>query len=288
MHTQKNLLQIDAATNPGNSGGALIDINGKLIGIINAGSQLISGINFAIPVNTLRDVFKNDLVSIDRLRGVYLGIQVEDRDGAVVVVGVEPESPAARAGIAEGDRLLHTGGIVVSTSIDFNRAMLEARAGEGLAVEIERAGETLRLMPIPMSNAAYGLLRRTGLELERIPFSAEAETVRAASIALHRYVSGNDATMPSEFMAGVLRVIGIRPDTPGAATDIREGDLLLGVEVVVKGDRYDMVETVKCEDLDSINLSFGKLAEHGDVEHDCLLMREGKVIRRRLTILALR
>ena len=89
-------------------------------------------------------------------------------------------------------------------------------------------------------------------------------------------------------MAGVLRVIRIRPDTSGASTDIREGDLVLGVEVVVTGDRFDEVRTLKCEDLDSINSSLEELTEHGDAEHDFLLMREGRVIQRKLTILGLR
>lgn len=287
-HTQKNLLQIDAAINPGNSGGALIDINGKLIGINNAGSQFISGINFAIPVNTVREVFKNDLFSTDRMRGVYLGIQIEDRGGAVVVVEVDPGSPADRAGITVGDRLVHTGRISISTSIDFNRAMLVARAGEGLTVEVERAGKALRLTPSPLSHVAYGVLRRTGLELKQVAFSADPEAVRAASIGLQRYIAGNNTAMPSEFMAGVLRVIRIRPGTLGASADIQEGDLLLGIEVVVKGDRFDEVMTLKCEDLESINGSLGELTEHGDAEHDFLLMREGKVIRRKLTILELR
>ncbi len=288
VRTQKDLLQIDADTNPGNSGGALIDINGKLIGIINAGSNVGSGLNFAIAVNTVRDVFKNDLFSADRLRGVYLGIQIQDRDGAVVVVGVDPDSPAARAGIAEGDRLVHTGGIPVSTGVDFNRAMLEASADRDLPLEVERDGKTLPFSLRPMSNAAYGVFRRTGLELERISSNADPEAVRAASIELQRYISGNNAAMPSEFMAGVLRVIRIMPGTPGASTDIQEGDLLLGVEVVVPGDRFDEVRTLKCEDLESINGSLGELTEHGDAEHHCLLMRDGKVIRRKLTILELR
>ena len=96
--TYKNLLQIDAAINPGNSGGALIDINGKLIGINNAGSKIISGISFAIPVSTVRTVFMDTLVSIDRVRGVYVGVGVRDEDAGVMIVEVEPvkfNSPVA-------------------------------------------------------------------------------------------------------------------------------------------------------------------------------------------------
>ena len=124
--------------------------------------------------------------------------------------------------------------------------------------------------------------------LQSIPFNGDPEAVRAASVALQRYISGNPAAMPSEFMAGVLRVVHIRPDTSGASVDIREGDLILGIEVVIPGDRFDEVETLKCEDLDSIDGSLRQLTKNGDAEHDVLLMREGRVLQRKLTILGLR
>src|SRR5205823_7545490 len=116
----EDFIQTDAAINPGNSGGALVDAEGRLIGINTAilsrsgGNQ---GIGFAVPVNLARDVMQG-LVKDGRVTRGYLGIMIQDvtpalakefklADTTGALVGdVTPKSPAEKAGLKDGDIVL--------------------------------------------------------------------------------------------------------------------------------------------------------------------------------------
>src|SRR2546425_8997037 len=110
--TYTDFIQTDASINPGNSGGPLLDVKGELIGINTAIYGKAQGIGFAIPVDRARRVMK-DLVSYGEVHHAWVGLTVQDlspelaqhfgaRKG-VVVAEVEPKSPAAAGGLAQGD-----------------------------------------------------------------------------------------------------------------------------------------------------------------------------------------
>src|SRR5690606_35413841 len=80
----KGLLQTDAAINQGNSGGALLDITGRLIGVNNAMAANAENIGFAIPVNTVQRVFKELLVGSASF-SLWVGLELDERDGQLVV-----------------------------------------------------------------------------------------------------------------------------------------------------------------------------------------------------------
>src|SRR5439155_15595683 len=119
----EGMVQTDAALNPGNSGGPLVDSRGRVVGINTAVIRGAQGICFAVPANTARWV-AGLLIREGEVRRAYLGIAGEPRqlhaslarelglgDGrGIAVMQVTPDSPASRAGLRAGDLLVSLGG----------------------------------------------------------------------------------------------------------------------------------------------------------------------------------
>jgi S1-C subfamily serine protease len=159
----ENVIQTDAALNPGNSGGPLVDSRGRVIGVNTAIHPGAQGICFAIPINTARWV-AGLLIREGRVRRAYLGIATQARpipaawrrrlqlDQAVglEVVHVEPGKPAALAGMQVGDVLVTVGNRPVQKHTDL-QAILQAHAiGQLLPLVALRGGErkTFTLVPV--------------------------------------------------------------------------------------------------------------------------------------------
>jgi S1-C subfamily serine protease len=133
-----DVLQTDAAPNPANSGGPLLDAEGRVIGV---NSQLATGggdagIGFAVPVDTAKEVIA-ELERTGHVRRAYLGVGGQTApDGGVLVERLWPGSPAEAAGVREGDVLRKLDGRPVR-SIEDVSALLERRApGDVVAVEL--------------------------------------------------------------------------------------------------------------------------------------------------------
>ena len=155
----EDFIQTDAAINPGNSGGALVDVEGRLIGINTAilsrsgGNQ---GIGFAIPVNLARDVM-NSLVTDGRVTRGYFGVAIQDVTPALarsldlknqqgaLVAGVEPKSPADKAGLRSGDVVTDIDGKPVVDSRHLKLAVARTKPGESVTVKVIRDGSTKKL-----------------------------------------------------------------------------------------------------------------------------------------------
>lgn len=155
-----NAIQIDAAINPGNSGGPVFDQQGKVIGIassiitvktgFNGQSAGSIGLGFAIPVNLAKNISKQ-LVEKGSAEHAYLGVSIsnglakfdETRRTAAVVKTVEPETPAAKAGIKEGDNIVEIDGKKVSTATALTGFVRQYRAGDVITVKFERGGKLM-------------------------------------------------------------------------------------------------------------------------------------------------
>jgi S1-C subfamily serine protease len=142
--TIDNVIQTDAALNPGNSGGPLLDASGRVIGI---NSQIASGgpggsvgIGFAVPVNTAKKVIPQ-LEEAGHVERAYLGVQGSTGEGGVLIERVQPGSPAAAAGLQDADVLSALNGHEVRTMEDVS-AILERHApGDVVAIELRSGGQ---------------------------------------------------------------------------------------------------------------------------------------------------
>jgi serine protease Do len=152
----ENVVQTDAAINPGNSGGPLADAAGQVVGINTAIAGGAQGIGFAVPVSESfrRVVFA--LVTEGRVRRAYLGVMVASRparDGGpgsgARVEGVSPGSPAARAGVREGDVIVGLGESAVRSTDGLLGMLDEKSIDRDLELRILRGGRdvTLRVRP---------------------------------------------------------------------------------------------------------------------------------------------
>jgi S1-C subfamily serine protease len=157
-----DLIQTDAALNPGNSGGPLVSSRGEVVGINTAIIMGAQGICFAIGANTAKFVL-GELVRHGRVRRAYIGIAAAQsavprrlrheanvaQDSAVFVDSVEPRSPAARAGLESGDIILALDGQPVTGADDLIRFMTGDRIGTKLKVDTLRQGQrrTVTLEP---------------------------------------------------------------------------------------------------------------------------------------------
>jgi serine protease Do len=146
-----DMIQTDASINPGNSGGPLVNADGVVIGVnasIYSPSGGSVGLGFAIPINRAKRVAE-DLIAHGRLRQPWIGVKVTQpntnnpRDAlnaGVFVSSVIPGSPAARAGIQPGDRLVRAGPRPLKNAFDWEAERLDLRVGDRVPIVIRRNG----------------------------------------------------------------------------------------------------------------------------------------------------
>jgi serine protease Do len=154
------LIQTDAAVNPGNSGGPLVDVDGRVAGITTAMIPHAHGLGFAVPARTASWVAAV-LIQHGAVRRPYLGVRAHACELAgdvgqprgIRIVGVETDTPAAIAGLRAGDLLLSAGGQAVQTLDDVHRAMVLSQSA-AIDVELLRGGERRRLDIQPRAQAA--------------------------------------------------------------------------------------------------------------------------------------
>jgi S1-C subfamily serine protease len=157
--TVDNVIQTDAALNPGNSGGALADSRGHLVGINTAVAGV--GLGLAVPINDVTRRILNALLREGRVRRGYLGIAggtqplpaaAADRLGRKAAIGimeVVEGSPAARAGLKAGDLIVGVGGEPVARAGDLQGHMIGVAIGRGLEIEVLRDDRLVRVTAVP-------------------------------------------------------------------------------------------------------------------------------------------
>jgi S1-C subfamily serine protease len=156
----ENVIQTDAALNPGNSGGALVDGRGRMVGVNTAVAGI--GLGLAVPVNATTRRIIAALMRDGRFRRAFIGIaggsrplpprvaRALDREAGVEVVQVVDGSPAARAGLRNEDLIIDVDGMPVADAGDLQRLMVGERIGRPLPVRAFRGGELLELTVVPV------------------------------------------------------------------------------------------------------------------------------------------
>jgi S1-C subfamily serine protease len=150
-----NVIQTDAALNPGNSGGALVDSAGQLVGVNTAVAGV--GLGLAVPINDATRKVIGDLMTHGRVRRAYLGVaggprplpvrarRERGQDRGVEVIEVVPGSPADDAGLRPEDLIVEIAATTVSSVEDIQRLMVADLIGTEVEVVVFRAGAARRL-----------------------------------------------------------------------------------------------------------------------------------------------
>ena len=150
-----SLIQMDASVSPGNSGGGLFNMNGELIGLVNAKSSSsdAEGLGFAIPINdaiqVAQDLLENGYVSGRPYMGItYIAVtdaqtaaQLNVNAYGVYVVDVVQGGPADKAGLKAGDRIVSVDGTEIAQKDDLGTLMQQHTAGDTLSITVARDGQ---------------------------------------------------------------------------------------------------------------------------------------------------
>lgn len=205
----QGLLQTDAAINPGNSGGPLINVNNQLIGINTAIRGDAQNVGFAIPVDRLWEMVPA-LLDVDQAERVRFGLKVAGPNAEIL--DVEADSPAQKAGLQRGDRILRVDDHPVRDGIDFYARLRSEKPGSQVRLLLQRdkqdvsAAVPLEVIPLPDGNKlAADLL---GVQFEEL---------------------SPEARQRLDFEGAGVLVLGVERSSPAARGDIRRGDVLLVV-----------------------------------------------------------
>ena len=250
----ENFIQTDAAINQGNSGGPLIDINGRLIGIntaIMSQSGGSVGIGFAIPANLAKNV-KDSIISTGKYERPFIGIQLQDltselakqfglkSTNGVLVSSVEPNSPAQKAGLQNGDVIIKLDNKAVHTSGALIGEIAAKRIGDNVTLTIIRDKKevSIKVTLAKMNATALASTQSfSGLQIKNATPSG----------AMITSVVPNSVASQSGLQVGMIIKSLNRISTPDAVTfekvynQIKPGTQVLVFVTTPQGDRYTTI-----------------------------------------------
>jgi S1-C subfamily serine protease len=218
----ESFLQTDAAVNPGNSGGALVNTAGDLVGIntaISSRSGSFEGYSFAVPANLMMKVVK-DLRDFGRVQRAFMGINYNEVTPAlaaeldlkinagVYVANVIKGGSADDAGIEMGDVIVNVAGKVVKSGADLTEALGQHRPGERLEIVVNRKGQ----------NKKFELLLKNKLGTTEM-LTKEEELLRSFGAELEDLSSAEKRKMGLRYGVRVTKVVGGRFEKAGIPKD---------------------------------------------------------------------
>jgi len=175
QYSIESFIQTDAAVNPGNSGGALVNTDGQLIGIntaIASNTGSYTGYSFAIPVNIVRKVM-NDIHDFGNVQRAFLGVSIRDIDAklqdekglkvsqGVYVAGLTDGGAAETAGLREGDIISKINDAHIKSTPELQEQISRYRPGEEVKVTVNRDGDMKELaMVLKNKNGETGIIKR--------------------------------------------------------------------------------------------------------------------------------
>ena len=241
----ESYIQTDAAVNRGNSGGALVDINGKLIGInaaISTPTGVFAGYSFAIPVEIVKKTM-DDLLKHGKVMRAFLGIMISDMNGAkakilgittttgVIVDSLLQNGAAILAGIQPKDVIIKIDNHVVETAPQLREIIARQRPGEKLVVTVIRQGKekaiSVILLPekqiIAVVSAANELLKTLGVEIENLS-SKEKNQLK---------------------ISGAVKIVSITDGKISYYTDMREGFIVTKVNSKVINNKDEFIKQLQ-------------------------------------------
>lgn len=229
-------IQTDVAINPGNSGGPLINMRGEVVGInsqIYSRSGGFQGISFAIPIDEAVRV-SDQIRTTGRVTRGRIGVQIDQVSKEVaesiglgqpkgaLVRGVEPDSPAAKAGVEPGDIILKFDGKEIDKSVDLPRLVGNTKPGNKSSMTVFRRGSQRELSVVVAEVEPEQPQRRAAAP------EASKPQVAGAAKALGLTVADLSAAQKKELgLKGGVRVQAT--EGPAARAGLREGDVIVAV-----------------------------------------------------------
>lgn len=198
-----DFIQIDAPINPGNSGGPVVNIQGDMVGVATAIIGGAQGIGFAIPVDRAKRIVA-DLVRFGHVQPVWIGLhgrtvtsrEDDDRPRGFRVRSVEPDSPAARAGIRAGDQIVSVDNTPIDSEEAFETALSTRGPGRSMKIGLKNtSGERAVTLSGQMPPADYGvrLLREElGMSLRPVRGGLRISIVNGRSAAARAGLESGD------------------------------------------------------------------------------------------------
>ena len=228
MMRHEEFLQTDAAINPGNSGGPLVNLQGEVVGVntaISSRSGGFEGIGFAIPVNVAKWV-STQLIKDGKVQRAYLGVGIQPLDqdladqleiptpGGALVTDVQPDSPAAAAGLEAQDVIVEFNGTPIHNHRQLSAVVSRTAVGKAVPVKVIRNGKEVKLtVTVKQQPPNYGVIAGQQSEQEDFPrdnhqFNQLGLEVAPLTGDVARQLGMNDAT-------GVV-ITGVEPGSLAA------------------------------------------------------------------------
>jgi serine protease Do len=229
-------IQTDVAINPGNSGGPLINMRGEVVGInsqIYSRSGGFQGISFAIPIDEAVNV-SDQLRTSGRVTRGRIGVSIDQvsrevaesiglgKPRGALVRGVEPNSPAAQAGVQAGDIILKFDGKDVERSVDLQRLVSGTKPGNRSRLTVFRRGNQQDLSVTVAELEPASQEARTNASPESAPPTSAAGAPLGLSLAELTAAEKKELNLP-----GGVRITKV--EGPAARAGLQEGDVVLAV-----------------------------------------------------------
>jgi len=228
-------IQTDAAINPGNSGGPLVDLAGEVVGINSRAFFMANNLGFSIPSAVVKEVVAA-IIARGRIERSWIGVEVQplqeledffaaEAGQGVLVSDVEPDSPAAGAGIRAGDLLLQVDKEPVAARFyeeipAFYKRIADIEVGKSIGVELLREGERRR---VELVTQEYG--RPSGVDFEVKDWGFAVRSI-TKQMSLDQRLEGTE---------GVL-VAGVRASGPADQAGLAAGDVVHAIDGGIVSD----------------------------------------------------
>jgi serine protease Do len=235
----EDFLQTDASINPGNSGGPLVDLDGEVIGINTAiyGPGGNIGIGFAVPTSIARNVAEQ-LIAGGKVRRPFLGIHMQDvtpelhkgplaaaPERGVVVADLGKDSPAAKAGVKQGDVIVAIDGKSVENGRAVQREVFSKKIGQRIDLAVWRDGKEMKLL------ATTAEMPGEDAESPRAGRGGDRDAAKARlGLALQSLTPELAERLDVRGVRSGAVVAGVKPGSVAAEAGLREGDVIVEVD----------------------------------------------------------
>ncbi|KAA6437348.1 Do family serine endopeptidase [Rufibacter glacialis] len=243
----ESFIQTDAAVNPGNSGGALVNLNGDLIGINTAiASQTgsFAGYSFAVPSSIVSKVV-DDLIKFGEVQRALLGVQMQEVNAdlakeknlktlnGVYVAGFSESSAAKTAGLQEGDVITEINGVKVNTSAQLQEQVTRYRPGDKIKVNFMRGGSEKNInVTLRNANGSTELVKRD-------PNSAKSMTIDGA-----KFEAASKQELNKLELTGGVKITGVEKSA-FAETGMKDGFIITSIDKTPTNAPQDVDKVLK-------------------------------------------